>query len=181
MGGGLLSFGSQSDDGPGGTTKTTSIALNPSVDVFVGDHLTLGFSFSAMHVDTTYGPSSAQSLVPQNTSGYALAAAPRIGRTIDLGPVTLWPKLGANYGVSRLEAKTPASAEAARTLTRGLGADLSVDVVFPVGRYLVLALGPTLSYEHVTTEGGGLGMGLASTGESDRIAGGVRAFIGVTF
>jgi hypothetical protein len=179
--GGLISFESQSNDASRGgpSPKSTAISFRPSVDTFLGEHLTLGAALGVSHFETstTSATLGGATILPSRSSGYELAFAPRIGRTFDLGSVILWPKVGVGYGVFRAESQT-SSSPSGRNLTRTLNAELDVDLVFPVTRHLVFVLGPTLGYTRASVDSNST-IGLLG-GDGERVSAGLHAFIGVT-
>lgn len=180
-GGGLVAFTSQSNIGPNGGMKGSSISFNPSVDVFVTEHFTLGGMATAARTESTSAQADpTSSLLVSGTSGYGVSVGPRVGRTFDVGPLTIWPTVSGSYRIDRTEYASNGRT-VGRNLTRTVAAVLSVDVVFPIGRYLMFSVGPTLTYEHASTDPAANTVAMFASAEMDRIAGGVRANLGVTF
>lgn len=95
--------------------------------------LTVGGTATAARTESTSaGTAAGQGWDVNGSSGYGVAIGPRVGRTFDVGPVTLWPTLGGRYRIDRSDYAMNLSASG-RTLTRAVSAAISVDVVFPIG------------------------------------------------
>lgn len=174
QGGGLLSFETTSgESGPNTRSTMTSVSFRPSVDVFVSDRWTLGLSAFASRSTSSYSYLGPGGVPAHDASGYALGAAPRLGRTFDLGAVTLWPKLGVGYAVSRSELM------GGRLLTRTLSAVAALDVVIPLNSWLIFDVGPSLAYSHAELEDNHPSTSLGS-GSGERLSLGVQAHLGIT-
>ncbi len=159
---GLLTFGSTSTDYGFAGAKTQYVAFNPSIDYFVGDHLTLGVSATAgrSRVTTpiisgavpTDGPPVWTSAGDATWTSYTLGATPRIGRPIDVGPVTLWPKLGVGYAATRSETVgVPGVTAGQSMLARTFTTELTFDALFRLGEYVTFSVGPTAYYRRTDT------------------------------
>lgn len=133
--GGLISYGVTSSELVGGRSTVSSLSLRPSADVFVTDRWTIGASVVASRLtsDTLY-PAADGTPFAVEQSGYALSVAPRLGRTVDLGPVTLWPKLGVGYGLGRIQQGATRFEQASWSIARTVSGTLALDVVFPLSK-----------------------------------------------
>jgi hypothetical protein len=153
---GLLTFGSTTSDYGVARAKSQFLAVSPSVDYFVGEHLTLGVSATAARssgtspalsaVASADGGIAVSSLGESVWTSYSLGATPRIGRPIDVGPVTLWPKLGVGYAVTRSESSGPNGLPGQSALARTFATELTFDALFRLGEYVTFSLGPTAYY-----------------------------------
>lgn len=74
--------------------------------------------------------------------------------------IALWPQLGLGVTQSRFETEG-----LGRTLSRGIGAELEVSLLVPLGRHVVVRLAPTLAYNHASNEGAALS-GVSGDGET---------------
>jgi hypothetical protein len=175
---GLLSYGLSSTDSPAGRFTTSSLAFHPAADVFVTDHWTVGLTADAVRFTTVAVNIDAnRTSFTSETTGYSFSASPRIGRTFDLGPVTLWPKIGVGYGVGRSERPADAYEPASRIVTRTIASRLTLDAVLPVSRYVLFSLGPSVSYVHGDVRNNDRSRLL---GDSDQVEFGVQGHLGVT-
>jgi hypothetical protein len=76
------------------TDDTTSILLDPAINVFVTDYLTLGIELSYYRTSRTTGTGSAQ----RTTSSSSMGAAFNLGVNAPVAPVvSLWPNVSAGY------------------------------------------------------------------------------------
>lgn len=176
---GLVSMRIGSTERGASTVRTSAFALSPSVDAFVGEHLTLGLSATAFRYALTTSQSDA--IAPggaraYDSSGYGVGFEPRVGYAVDVGPVALWPRAGVGWGVTRHESGLGADASS-RSLIRTLSAMASLDVVFLVTDHLVLSLGPELRFQKADARADGP----AAFSDADQLALGGRAHVGVTF
>lgn len=118
--------------------KQSVFFFNPSVDVVVGRHLTLGGTLSLSNVHTRIGGA--------DTGGgeynqFGVGAAPRIGYLVRLSDdLAVWPRLsaGLRYGQE--------GSGLSNALEWNVTADLPL--VVGVGRHFVLMVGPVLAYSN---------------------------------
>jgi hypothetical protein len=111
----------------GGDTTTTVFQLNPSLDYFFLDHLSLGFTFGLTRVAVEANQGTG--------TGTALNAGARLGTTIPIvkGVSTLWPKVSVVFSEGNVRDRI------------GLQAYLCL-VVHSMGHFLV-GFGP--AFEHI--------------------------------
>jgi hypothetical protein len=112
--------------------QSTSVSLAPSFDVFVAERWTLGGTFQATHT-TTRGDGD-----PRTYGGWGFGATPRVGYVVPLAAgVAFWPRVGAGYTTSRID-----TGDSGRTLTQTRSVGLTAGLVFALGRYALLDVGP---------------------------------------
>ena len=170
---GPISFATTTSEGG---SRASSIGVAPSLDFFVSDHVTIGGRVVAFRNTSTYVVPSAGGAAPASSSaaGYSIGIAPRVGYVVPLtDDIALWPQLGLLVTQSRFE-----SEGLGRTLSRGIGAELEVGLLLPLGRHVVVRLAPTLAYNHASNEGASWS---GASGDSETIAAGVRAQMGLSF
>ncbi len=144
---GLVSYGASSGGNEvSGRSKSSSLTLSPAADFFVDDHWTVGLAASVGKYDSSTTQGSSGGATPTNLSGYDLSATPRLGRTFDLGPVVLWPKLGLGYGTARTHEAWGEPSTQTRWLTRTIFTQLTAELVFPLTRNVIFDLGPVASF-----------------------------------
>lgn len=172
---GLFSVRSESVDNDGQRSNWTSLSFRPSVDVFVTDRWTVGLAVDALR--SRYRNDASANTAAVDGIGYTIAATPRVGRTFDAGPVTIWPKIGAGYGVSRDEENVEGG-ESGRTLRRTFSVLATLDVVVPLTKNILFDVGPALSYRSSSAQDG---RPSRSYGDVDSLDFGLRAHLGATF
>jgi hypothetical protein len=176
VGGGLLWYSGSSQDYPSNRSVTHALGVQPSADVVLANGWTVGGTVSVSHSELTESETTASvPLTPANQSGYSVLGAPRFGRAFDLGPITLWPKLGVGYGVSRMEQSAGALGPAGRSVTRLVGSQLALDVVLPLSRYVIFDVGPSLAFSHRSVTG----VSYSGLGDGDSFSFGMQAHLGV--
>jgi hypothetical protein len=170
------------------TSKTTVIALAPSVDVFVTEHFSFGAQIAA---GTISASSEAHALTVPSTSaspdysasmrGYTLRLAPRIGYAIPLSSVVaLWPRLGVGYEVSRLSVDD----NDVETVNRTYSVESILGVGIRVSKHAFFDVGPVLSYQRSSSDassGTPTVNGPVVPGSSEAFGGSVRASLRLDF
>lgn len=170
---GPISFATTTSEGG---SRASSIGIAPSLDLFVTDHVTVGGRVVAFRNTSTYVVPSAGGAASASFSaaGYSIGISPRVGYVVPLtDDIALWPQLGLGVTQSRFETEG-----LGRTLSRGIGAELEVSLLVPLGRHVVVRLAPTLAYNHASNEGAALS---GVSGDGETIAAGVRAQMGLSF
>jgi hypothetical protein len=128
------SWGYESPNG-GSMTETTIIGLEPSADVMVTNHLSLGGRLGAAYV------------TQQGDGGYRLDAVPRVGYVLPIaGRFAFWPRLGVGYGVERI------ARGGDRDFTYAASAAVDLGVVMRVTKHLLIDFGPVFSYADTNAE-----------------------------
>lgn len=160
-------------------SRTSSVGIAPSFDVFVSDRFTVGGRVVAFRSTSAYvgpSPTDGTPAVTTSSNGYSAGIAPRIGYVVPLTEsIALWPQVGLAVNQSRYELEG-----VSRTLSRGVAAELEVGLLVPLGRHVVVRLAPTLAYDHAWTDSSAISGSLGDS-EGDSISAGVRGEIGLAF
>lgn len=119
------------------STRTTTVRFEPSADVFVARHVSVGGSvgFEMTKARFPVGPSPSPNLTLQST---ALSVDPRVGYVVPLtDAIALWPRVRA--GVTLQQQSYSAGLRSYR-----VGGDLPL--VIRISSHVLLDVGPELTY-----------------------------------
>lgn len=144
-----FSFGSSSQ------YAYSHLAFTPSVDVLVGERLTLGgtVGLSRTTQRTEMGQSIGGVISPSRSTGTSTFAQPRIGYLQPLGRgVYLWPRLALRAGGTWSEVN-----DASQVKALDLGVELDAPIVFPLSRWVFLQASPVASYSRSSGSNASLG------------------------
>ncbi len=131
---------------PGGpTTAVSAVAwLAPSMDYFIANRVSVG---GLVHADYRHQRSEipgAPNALSDARSGYGLGIRPRVGYVLPLGEtIALWPRVGVGYDVARETSDDPANG---RILGQEWSARAELGILFRLGRYAYVNIGPELGY-----------------------------------
>lgn len=138
---------------PGGkaTAKQTSLALAPSLDVFVTERFSVGGRVTAGLVSTSiHQPFYGQPPIELDTHGFITSFEPRIGYVIPISSsFAFWPRAGVGYQVSR---QTDDVTDR-RALTRTYSVESNLGVGLRLSKHALFDVGPVLAFRHVESEG----------------------------
>lgn len=162
------------------TTKQTSLALAPSLDVFVTERLSVGGRVTAGVVSTSiHQPFHGQPPYELDTHGFITSFEPRIGYVIPISSsFAFWPRAGVGYQMSRQTNDVTDR----RALTRTYSVESNLGVGLRLSRHALFDVGPVLAFRHVESEGQDALGGYALTdGASSTFAASIRASLRLDF
>lgn len=130
------------------TTTQSDYGVEPSLDYFVGDHLSVGgragFVWSEVHA---YDTSVTFAPMHSNMHGFFLEVAPRVGYAIPFTPTFgFWPRVSGGVLGERM-----ASNGGSKTSTVGEFVQGNFALVARLAPHVLLELGPTLAYRTITS------------------------------
>jgi hypothetical protein len=128
--------------------KTASLQIDPSIDVFVSERVSVGGAASFGIFDSKQAGDLAS---PVSHSRRQLAVSPRVGYVFPISrTVAFWPRLSLGYSHERMAfAYSPASRQNA------VAAGLHAGLVVGLTEHLLLTAGPRVSVRHSWGDGGG--------------------------
>jgi len=129
---------------PAAASRTTTLWLAPSADVFVTDHLSVG---GLVEVSHTFGsvtsPSGAQIALPGSTS---MSFVPRVGFYVPIGDrFGVWPRVGFGYARSQGIAFAAAGGAPVRETTQAMLLEADLALVYRFDETFFLRAGPSVS------------------------------------
>lgn len=177
-----ISASSSEQATPGGTAtvKQTSLALAPSLDVFVTERLSVGGRVTAGLVSTSiHQPFPGQPSTEIDTHGFITSFEPRIGYVIPISSsFAFWPRAGVGYQVSRQTDDVTHR----RALARTYSVESNLGVGLRLSKHALFDVGPVLAFRHVESEGQDALSGYNVTdGVSNTFNASVRASLRVDF
>lgn len=129
------------------THAISSVSFSPSLDVVVGEHLTLGGSISVDHFRSRTTNDFGDTKLTFTNDITSATVAPRIGIVQRLGSdVWVWPRLAAYVGESWGNRTNSPEIKAT-----SIGMQLDVPFVFPLSRWVFLQVAPIASYTHTSS------------------------------
>ena len=159
-----ISFHDEKADG-GYDTKTTTVWLAPSADVFVTDHLSLGGRIEVAHSWGSVKAGDQRLELPGTTS---LGFVPRVGFYVAVSDrIGIWPRVG--FGWTSVESAYIADGTVATDTYKALLLDADLGLVYRFHETFFLKAGPSIT----TTLGGEHSAAGQGSGSTLQIAGAI--------
>lgn len=125
---------------PGAETKTTTLWLAPSVDVFVTEHLSIGGLVEIAHTFGTTEVGGQELELPGTTS---MTFLPRVGFFAPIGDRWgIWPRAGFGYTSAQTSSFPAAGGTPTRETFRAMLLDVDLTLVYRFDETFFLRMGP---------------------------------------